>query len=158
GVHLTKYFIDPNTEGFQDRTRTLPIFTVDSGIVMERPFTIGGLAMTQTLEPRVYYVNIPYRDQSSIPNFDSGLQDINFTTIYSQNQVAGSDRINDANQITLGVTSRLMNAGSGSEIVRAGVAQRFYFNTQRVFLPGVPTRSSSSSDLLAALSGTVARN
>jgi LPS-assembly protein len=109
GVHLTKYFIDPNTAGVRDSTRTLPTLTVDSGVVFERQTTLGNTAMTQTLEPRAYYVHIPFRDQSGIPNFDSGLQDINFATIYSENQFAGSDRINDANQITLGVSTRFLN-------------------------------------------------
>jgi LPS-assembly protein len=114
--------------------------------------------MVQTLEPRIYYVYIPFRDQSGIPNFDSGLQDINFATIYSENQFAGSDRINDANQLTVGVTTRFVNAATGSEVLRAGVAQRFYFDTQQVSLPGTPVRTSSSSDLLAAMSGTIWRN
>src|SRR4030095_14194910 len=116
------------------------------------------MAMIQTSEPRAYYVYIPFRDQSGIPNFDSGLQDINFATIYSENQFAGSDRINDANQLTLGVSTRFLNAATGSEILRAGVAQRYYFSTQQVALPGTPLRTSSSSDLLAALSGTLWRN
>ena len=118
GAHFTRYFIDPNTSGFQDSTRTLPILSVDSGLVFERQGTLGGNAIIQTLEPRAYYVYIPFRDQTGIPNFDSGQQDINFATIYSENQFAGSDRINDANQITVGVTSRFMNAATGSEMFR----------------------------------------
>src|SRR6185436_1859391 len=97
----------------------------------------------------------PFRNQNGIPNFDSGVQDINFATIYSENQFAGSDRINDANQITVGVTTRFVNAASGNEMFRAGVAQRYYFDSQQVTLPGVPVRTSTSSDLLAALSGRV---
>jgi LPS-assembly protein len=100
-------------------------------------------------------VYIPFRDQSGIPNFDSGLQDVNFATIYSENQFAGSDRINDANQLTLGITTRFMSAATGSELLRAGVAQRFYFDTQQVTLPGTLVRTSSSSDLLAAVSGSI---
>ncbi|MBI2294844.1 MAG: LPS-assembly protein LptD [Betaproteobacteria bacterium] len=158
GVNLTRYFIDPHPTGFADQTRTLPTLTVDSGVVLERPTAVGGAPFLQTLEPRVYYVYIPFRDQSRIPVFDSGQQDINFATIYSENQFSGWDRINDANQVTLGVSSRFLNTDTGAESLRAGVAQRYYFATQRVTLPGVPVRTSSSSDLLAALSGTVARN
>jgi len=158
GANLTHYVIDPHPTSFQNQTRALPILAVDSGVVLERPTTVGGASFLQTLEPRAYYVYIPFRDQSRIPVFDSGQQDINFATIYSENQFAGWDRINDANQVTLGVTSRFVSADTGSERLRVGVAQRFYFATQRVFLPGVPVRTSSSSDLLAALSGTVARD
>jgi LPS-assembly protein len=156
GLNVTHYSIDPNTANFTDQTRALPIFTADSGVVFERPTTIGGTRFLQTLEPRAYYVYIPFRDQSRIPVFDSGQQDINFATIFSENQFAGWDRINDASQVTLGVSSRFLNADTGAERLRVGVAQRYYFNTQQVTLPGVPVRTSTSSDLLAALSGTVA--
>ena len=104
----------------------------------------------------MYYVYIPFKDQSRIPVFDTGQQDINFSTIYSENQFAGGDRINDANQVTIGVSSRFLNSETGSERLRVGVAQRYYFSTQQVTLPGVPVRTSTSSDLLAALSGAVA--
>jgi len=156
GLNVTHYSIDPNSTGFTSQNRTLPIFSTDGSMVFERPFTLGGAPHLQTLEPRLYYLYVPYRDQSGIPVFDSGLQDINFATIYSENQFAGWDRINDANQLTLGVTSRLINAETGAERLRAGLAQRFYFDTQRVSLPGVPLRTNTSSDLLAALSGAVA--
>lgn len=158
GVNLTRYAIDPNAAGFIDQNRTLPIFSTDTGAVFERQTAFGGASLAQTLEPRLYYLYIPYRDQSRIPVFDSGQQDINFATIYSENQFAGWDRINDANQVTLGVTSRFLQSDSGAERLRVGVAQRFYFNTQRVTLPGVPSRTSTSSDLLAALSGTIAQH
>ena len=155
GVNGTHYSIDQNTGGYSNETRTLPIFSADSGMVFERPTTLGGAAHLQTLEPRIYYVYIPFRDQSRIPVFDSGQQDINFATIYTENQFSGWDRINDANQVTLGITSRFISAGSGAERMRVGVAQRYYFDTQQVTLPGVPVRTSSSSDLLATLSGVV---
>ncbi len=155
-ANVSRYSIDASNAGVRELTRTLPVVTADSGVTFERPMTLGGTSFLQTLEPRMYYVYIPFRDQSRIPIFDTGLRDINFATIYSENQFAGWDRINDANQLTVGVTSRLLSADSGAERLRAGVAQRFYFNTQRVSLPGVPVRTSSSSDLLAALSGNIA--
>jgi LPS-assembly protein len=156
GVNLTRYLIDPNTAGFTDESRSVPVFTTDSSVVFERPTTIGGAPFLQTLEPRLYYVYIPFRDQSGIPVFDSAQQDINFATIYSENQFSGWDRINDANQLTLGISSRFVGADTGAERLRVGVAQRFYFETQQVTLPGTPVRTSTSSDLLAALSGAVA--
>lgn len=158
GVHATRYFLDQNTTALPDRTRVLPTFTADSGLNFERSANLFGKAYTQTLEPKLYYVHIPYRDQSLIPNFESGVQDINFATIYSENQFSGHDRINDANQITLGVSSRLINPDTGVEVLRAGIAQRYYFRPQQVSVPSVPVRNnqSSRSDLLAALSGNIA--
>lgn len=156
GVNLTHYLIDANSAGFTDQSRTLPVFTTDSSVVFERLTAIGGAPFLQTLEPRLYYVYIPYRQQSDIPVFDSAQQDINFATIYSENQFSGWDRINDANQLTFGITSRFIGADTGAERLRVGIAQRYYFETQEVTLPGVPARTGSSSDLLAALSGVVA--
>ena len=159
GVHGSRYFIDRyNTAALPDKTRVLPTFTADSGLIFERGANIFGKAYTQTLEPKLYYVYIPYRDQSMLPNFESGVQDINFATIYSENQFSGHDRINDANQLTLGLNSRLINPDTGVEVLRAGLAQRYYFRPQQVTIAGVPVRNnqSSRSDLLAALSGNVA--
>lgn len=160
GVHMTHYALDRHTTVLPDATRTLPIVTVDTGLVFERNTVLAGQALVQTLEPKLYYVYIPFRDQSLLPNFDSGAQDINMATIFAENQFSGHDRINDANQVTYGVTSRLISSDTGVERLRGALAQRYYFQSQRVTLPGVPPRSdqSSSSDLLAALSGTVALN
>ena len=124
--------------------------------MFERNTTLSGQNLLQTLEPKIYYVYIPTRNQNLIPVFDSGLQDINFATLYSENQFSGNDRINDANQVTMGVTSRLLHQDTGIERLRVGLAQRYYFKTQDVTLPGVAPRGSNSSDLLAALSGTIA--
>ncbi|MDP1716997.1 MAG: LPS-assembly protein LptD, partial [Burkholderiales bacterium] len=158
GVNLAHYALDKNTTTLPNTSRAVPIFSAESSLVLERDTSAYGQRLTQTLEPKLYYVYIPYRDQSRIPNFESGLQDINFATIYSENQFSGYDRINDANQVTLGVTSRFLNADNGVERLRVGVAQRYYFRPQEVTLPGVPPRSAqrSTSDLLAAVSGTVA--
>jgi LPS-assembly protein len=156
-MHATRYMVDPNTEGLEDRSRTLPIMSVDSGLVFERDTKVTGLPFTQTLEPKIFYVYIPYRNQSRLPNFESGQQDISFATMFTENQFSGHDRINDANQVTVGVSSRLIHSDSGIERLRLALAQRYYFQEQRVTLPGVAPRPdhSASSDLLAALSGTV---
>lgn len=160
GMHLTHYALDKSTTTLPDTTRTLPIFTTEAGLIFERETRLGSQPFIQTLEPKVYYVYIPYRDQTQIPIFDTGQRDINLATIFAENQFSGQDRINDANQVTIGATTRFVDAQSGIERVRMAVAQRYYFKSQQVFVPGVPLRSSqsSSSDLLAALSGTVARN
>jgi LPS-assembly protein len=160
GVHMTHYALDRHTTVLPDATRTLPVVTIDTGLVFERNTVLAGQALVQTLEPKLYYVYIPFRDQGLLPNFESGVQDINMATIFAENQFSGHDRINDANQVTYGVTSRLISSDTGIERLRGALAQRYYFQSQRVTVPGVPPRpsQSSSSDLLAALSGTVAPN
>jgi len=161
GAHFSNYTIGSNnTSGLPDATRSLPIFSVDSGLVFEREMQARGQKLIQTLEPKAYYVYIPYKDQSLLPNFESGLQDINFATIFTENQFSGQDRINDANQLTLGASTRFIDADNGIERLRAAVAQRFYFQSQQVTVPGVAPRASdsNSSDLLAAISGNIAKN
>jgi LPS-assembly protein len=161
GAHVTHYAIgNNNTSGLPDATRSLPIVSLDSGLVFERDMEARGQKLIQTLEPKAYYVYIPYKDQSLLPNFDSSQQDINFATIFTENQFSGQDRINDANQLTLGVSTRFIDPGNGIERLRAAVAQRYYFQPQQVTLPGVPSRASdsNSSDLLAAISGNIAKN
>lgn len=161
GMHITHYAMgNNNVAALQDSTRTLPIFSAESGVVFERELRSEGLPFIQTLEPKAYYVYIPYKDQNRLPNFESGLQDINFATIFTENQFSGQDRINDANQLTVGASSRFIDAGTGIERLRVAMAQRYYFQSQRVTVPGVPPRASdsNSSDLLATISGHVARN
>ena len=161
GAHVTHYAIgNNNTASLPDATRSLPIFSADSGLVFEREMETRGQKLIQTLEPKAYYVYIPYKDQSRLPNFESGLQDINFATIFTENQFSGQDRINDANQLTLGVSTRFIDAGSGIERLRAALAQRYYFDPQQVTVPGVPSRASNSnsSDLLATIGGNIAKN
>jgi LPS-assembly protein len=155
GYNVTRYYIDPNSSGYADQTRSLPTFSADSSLVFERPTTIGGTPFLQTLEPRLYYVYIPFRNQNNIPVFDSAQQDLNFATIYSENQFSGWDRINNANQVTLGVSSRFIGTESGAERLRAGVAQRYNFEDQKVTLPGVAPSTYSRSDILAGVSGLI---
>jgi LPS-assembly protein len=157
GLHSTHYILDSTTTTLPDSSRHVPIGSVEGGLIFERETAIGGRGFVQTLEPKAYYVRIPTRNQNLIPNFESGLQDINFATIFSENQFSGQDRINDADQITVGVTSRLLARDTGAELIRAGIAQRYYFKSQEVTLPGTPPRDSLSSDLLATLSGNIAR-
>lgn len=159
GVHATRYVMgDNNVANLPNATRTLPIASAESGLTFERNTRLTGMPFIQTLEPKLYYVHVPFRNQSRLPNFESGVQDINFATIFTENQFSGHDRINDANQLTVGVTSRLIHPDTGIERLRVGLAQRYYFQGQQVTVPGVPARStqSSSSDLLAVISGTVA--
>ena len=158
GMHLTHYDFDRATTTVPDQRRTVPIFSTEGGVILERETSVFGRGVVQTLEPKLYYVYIPSRSQNQIPNFDSAFQDISFATLFSENQFSGHDRINDANQVTTGITSRLLQQDNGIERLRVGVAQRYYFKTQDVTLPNVSPRGSTSSDLLAAFSGLVAPN
>jgi LPS-assembly protein len=93
-----------------------------------------------------------------LPVFDSALPDPNFVTLFQENLYSGNDRIADANQITAGLVSRIIDPGTGAERVRVGVAQRFYLDTLRVTLPGAPERGQSKSDLIGSFSGQLWRS
>jgi LPS-assembly protein len=157
GWHSSYYALD-NTTGPRHITRSLPIFSLDSGVTFERPFHFSGQDYTQTLEPRAFYVYAPYRDQSAIPVFDTSLLDFSYAQIFTENQFIGGDRVNDANQLTVAVTSRFVEAASGLERLQVTLGQRYYFSTQQVTLPGIAPRASNATDLLAAISGQVTRN
>jgi len=119
--------------------------------VFERDAGYLGRAFRQTLEPRLFYVNTPYVDQSFLPNYDSGANDFNFASIYSENAFVGNDRISDNNLLTAGVTTRLLDPDTGSETARFAIAQRYRFADQNVTLPGgTPTKESLSDVLLGA--------
>ncbi|MCE1238674.1 MAG: LPS assembly protein LptD [Azonexaceae bacterium] len=159
GLHMTSYAIDralANGGQSENISRTLPIFTLDSSVVFEREDSFLGAGYIQTLEPRLYYVRIPYRDQSNIPVFDTGLSDFNFAQIFSENRYSGYDRINDANQLTAALTTRILDSETGAERFRAMLGQRYYFDRQRVSLPNETTREENFSNLIASVSGLLA--
>ncbi|MDI6747808.1 MAG: LPS assembly protein LptD [Rhodocyclaceae bacterium] len=142
-----------NVPNQQDRA--VPIFSVDGGFVMERDTDWFGRSLLQTLEPRAYYLYVPTRDQSRIPLFDTGIASFNHAQMFAENRYAGGDRIANANQLTLAVTSRLLDPTTGAEMLRATLGQLHYFTLQDVTLPGETARTSRSADILAALSGQV---
>ncbi len=159
GVHYTRYSLTtPLVADEKQITRTLPIFSLDSSVVFERDTDWAGRDAIQTLEPRVYYVNVPYRDQNAIPNFDSGLYDFNFAQIFAENIFSGGDRISNANQVTAAVTSRVIDGATGIERLRFALGQRYYFADQRVTLPGVPARTGRRADILASVEGKLSRD
>ena len=131
----------------------VPTFSLDAGLQFERDVSFFGRSLLQTLEPRAFYVRTPYRNQNYLPRYDSGATSFNFATIYTENAFAGNDRISDANLLTLGVTSRLLDDDSGAELVRLGMAQRLRFEDQRVTLTDTaPAVTDRLSDLLLGAS------
>ena len=158
GVHTTRYAVTRAAAGTPPSIgRTVPIFSTDAGLVFERNARYFGESFLQTLEPRAYYLNIPFKDQNNIPVFDTAAADFNYAQIFSENSFVGGDRINDANQITLALTSRLLAPANGQETLRATVAQRLYFREQRVTLNALtPPRKFTESDWLASIAGRLA--
>lgn len=155
GVHHTRYNLESfGTSQDTDPTRTLPIFSVDSGVVFDRKTEFGGEKFTQTIEPRLLYVYVPYRNQSFLPNFDSAKTDFSFAQMLSENRFSGSDRINDANQVTFALTSRLIEAGTGKERLRVAIGQQISFIDRRITLDA-PSTIDRRPDLVAAVTGFI---
>lgn len=115
-----------------NRDIVTPIFSLDSGLYLDRNINFLSQNYTNTLEPRLFYVYIPYKDQSLLPKFDTGLADLNMQTLFYENQYNGLDRINDANQFTASITSKILDK-NGKERLSAIIAQRYYFEDRRVF-------------------------
>jgi LPS-assembly protein len=147
GLHMTHYDLESSAAADSHINRVVPIASVDSGLIFERDASFLGRGFVQTLEPRAYYVYIPFRRQSQIPAFDTAIDDFNFSQLFTENRYLGSDRIGDANQLTLAATTRLLDPVSGEERLRFALGQRFYLGTQRVTLTEAP-RTANSSDVL----------
>ena len=148
-LHGTQYSFDaPIASGATSASRLVPTVSLDGGLVFERDARYFGRNFVQTLEPRLMYIYTPYRNQSQIPNYDTGAYDFNFATIWIENAFAGHDRIVDNNLVTAGLTSRLLDPESGAEMVRLSMAQRYRFSAQQVVLPGGTPAERGLSDLM----------
>ena len=139
---------DPGVD--ESPLRTLPTYSLDTGLVLERAAGSKGNRL-QTLEPRALFLYVPYRDQDDLPVFDSGLPDLNLVQLFRTNRYVGADRVGDANQLSVGVTSRLLDAVGGRQFMSATLGQAFYFEDPQVRLPDEPVRDRSTSDLIAEL-------
>jgi len=151
-LRQTNYWLDDATPGGRDTfSRTLPIASIDAGLIFERA-PEQNRTWTQTIEPRVLYVHVPFEDQSDIPIFDTIEPDFNLVQLFRKYQYLGADRIADSEQLSLGITARLIDSRSGRETVTATLGQTRYFGTQRVSLPNSPPNNANVSDYIAEVS------
>lgn len=166
GVNFTQYQTNwyrtdwpgmPGSSNFpRGASRTVPIFSVDAGLVFDRETTLFGKSSIQTLEPRLYYLRVPYRDQSRLPVFDTSLADFSFSQAFEENTYTGGwDRIANADQVTAALTTRWLDANTGFERLSLSAAQRIYFENQKVTLPNETPRSNVRSDFLVAASAAL---
>jgi LPS-assembly protein len=132
GYRYTTYNLD-NLLETENRSpkRSLPIASLDAGLVFDRTTANGGI---QTLEPRIFYLYVPYENQQDLPDFDTGEFTFGFSQLFNSNRFAGADRQTDANQLSVALTTRSFDAQSGQESWSLSAGQIFYFEPQRVFL------------------------
>jgi LPS-assembly protein len=147
GFRYTQYQLNHQLPGQDDApSRALPIVSVDSGMFFERDLDLWGANALQTLEPRLFYLYVPNKDQDDIPLFDTGDRDFTFESLFRTNRFSGPDRQGDANQVTAALTSRFLGARSGAEMFRASFGQIRYFGDRQVALrPGSATEAGESA-------------
>lgn len=146
GFRATSYSLS-DTTGDRSPTRTAPVASLDAGMVLER--NAGRRLLT--LEPRALYSYVPYREQSQLPLFDTGLPDLNLIQLFRPERYLGGDRLADANQVAVGATTRLVDVDSGRQLLSATLGQIYYFEPPRVRLPNEPATTANSSDIIAQL-------
>lgn len=144
-----------NPQNFDSHEQSdIPQFSLDSQLFFERRFNALGKGFLQTLEPRAYYLLVPKVGQDNLPVFDTGLYDFSFVTLFLDNRFSGRDRIGDANQMAVGVTSRLYSLDSGKEVIRGSLGQIYYFRNRAITLPTLAEDGNSTSEFI----GEVAAN
>ncbi len=153
----TRYELDDTLPGMDaSPTRSVPISSVDTGLILER--TMGSANRVQTIEPRLLYVHIPQRDQDNLPVFDTITPDINLVQLFRKNRYIGIDRIGDTDHISVGVTSRVLDVSTGRELVSATIGQTRYFSDRSVVLPGATMATAETSDYIAQLRFSLFKN
>jgi LPS-assembly protein len=130
-------------------SRAAPILSLDTGLTFERDAGFGGLV--ETLEPRLYYLYVPYRDQSDIPIFDTSAATFNYLQLFTDNRFNGLDRLGDANQISYALTTRFLRPDSGRELLAASIGQIHYFRDRRVTRSGGKPETRPTSDIIGEL-------
>lgn len=134
--------------GNRHQSRSLPIFDIDTGMFFER----DGDSYSQTLEPRLYYLRVPYRNQSELPDFDVVRPEFSYLQLFSDNRFYGADRQSDANQVSYALTTRVLNSLTGAQVFQADIGQIRYFADRRVQLnPNDPPATSLYSDVTGDL-------
>ena len=133
--------------------------SLDSGLYFERESTLAGKGLLQTLEPRLYYLYSGYEDQDDQPDFDSAELTFSYNQLFRESRFSGHDRIDDANRLSMGVSSQFIDTQSGQKLLGGSIGQIFYFSDRKVRLtPGAPALDESSSEIAADLSFTPDRH
>ncbi len=146
----TAYDLQEQLAGYDDEpTRTTTTFSLDSGLFYERDANWFGNAITQTLEPRLFYLYTTREDQQELPDFDSAELDFSFANLFRENRFSGADRVGDANQLTAALSTRSLSNRTGEELFRASLGQIIYFADREIQLTGDTPADKSSSAIVA---------
>lgn len=154
-VRHTQFQLDDQADGVDsNQTRTLPISSLDGGLYFDKSLALGKRAFIHTFEPRLFYLNVPFDNQNDIPIFDTGLNDFTFEQLFRDNRFSGGDRVSDANQLALAITSSLIDDESGDELIRLALGQIRHFRDRRVTLNGGAAETDNTSNFIARINAT----
>jgi LPS-assembly protein len=158
-LRYTTYNLDNVADGEDDKpSRTTPVVSLDAGTFFERTSHWGQTGFVQTLEPRLFYLYVPDKNQDDIPVFDTGDYDFNFWTLFRENRFSGPDRMGDANQLALALTTRFLDPENGVQRFSASLGSLFYFRDREVTLPDEPVETDDSSNIIGEVTLNLARN
>jgi len=156
-ARFTAYDLDGIAPGADENpSRTLPTLSLDGGLFFERDARLGGSRFLQTLEPRAFYLYTPFEDQTDLPVFDTGRFDFSFAQLFREDRFSGADRVGDANQLSLALTTRLLAQASGDELLRASIGQIRFLRDRTVSLPDEPPETQAGSALVGEVSAVLA--
>jgi len=159
GVRHTVYNLSNTAPDTDDSpSRTTAVASLDAGTFFERDGRWGDSSYVQTLEPRLYYLYVPDVNQDDLPVFDTGDYDFNYWTLFRENRFSGPDRMGDANQLALALTSRILDPASGVQLISASLGSLLYFSNRNVTLPGEPVETNDSSDLIGEIKVALAHH
>jgi LPS-assembly protein len=155
GARYIGYRLDRDDDSTPGLARA--VLSLDSGVVLERDTQWGENPTLQTLEPRLFYLRVPAKNQDDLPNFDTALPDLSFAALFRENRFNGGDRIGDANQLTAAITTRYLDTTQGVERLRLSLGRIYYFDDLEVNLPA-GVQSPTFSDIVAEASAWLVGN
>ncbi|MGI1680172.1 MAG: LPS-assembly protein LptD [Cellvibrionaceae bacterium] len=137
-----------------------PQASLDFGLFFERDGSWFGKDYLQTFEPRLFYFYSQYEDQSDIIktginnkaiDFDTSELTFGYSQLFRHTRFAGGDRIDDANQFSIGLTSRFIGE-KGAERLRLSIGQIYYQEDRRVTLLPDTDQVQSKSEIAGQVS------
>ena len=151
-LDYTRYDLEDYSLGNGSFDRTVPVLEWDNGLYFDRRSSLFDIPYNQTLEPRLYYAWADAdEDQNEIPDFDTGLKSFRFDQLFQRDRFTGGDRVGDANQLTVALTSRFNDLLTGAERARVSIGQVRYFDDRDVSLFGQGASDRSNSPLAGEL-------
>ena len=147
---ISRYSSTSTLTGTNGPTRSLPIASLDAGLYFDRASALFFPNLRQTLEPRLYYLRAPFRDQADFPVFDTTELDFSFPQLFRNNRFSGPDRQADANQVAAAITTRWIDDVAGVEKIRLSVGQIRYFDDSNVTLDPTAQPFTSSAGVWVA--------